>query len=372
MIKHVLLIIIGLLIITIHSNAQPSQALEDLVARIVQPYLEEDNTHQLQVGIIERGYTYHYSFIGNKQPNIDKVDSTALFGIGSVTKIFTTSLLAAMIAQNIIKLNHSITDYLPDSVVTANKRLQKITIEQLATHTSGFPKMPRNLPMKMKNKDNPYAYYRLQDAYEYLMSYKPSMNKKRIKALKKGKKIFTYSHFGMGLLGHLLENAADKNYNELLNQYIFQPLDVKDTGFLEEIASKKNILKGYDFSGNPKPQQHYASLGGSEALYASLRDLVRFTEANMKPTSEYSFLANCFNIKNKTDDKKVYAGLGWFIIERGKHKKFPLIYTHSGKTGGFSSYVAFIEATQTAVIVLSNSTNKVDEYGISILELINR
>lgn len=372
MIKNALLITLCLFLLSHSAKAQPSQALEDLVARIVQPYLEEDNTHQLQVGIIERGYTYHYSFMGNKQADIKKADSTALFGIGSVTKTFTTALLAAMIDEKIVKLDDSITKYLPDSVVTANNKLQKITIEQLATHTSGLPKMPRNLPMKMKNKENPYAYYELQDAYEYLMSYKPMMDKKRTKTLKSGNKVFVYSHFGMGLLGHLLENAASKTFNELLAQYIFEPLGLKDTGFLGVLPSRENILEGYDFAGNPRPRQHYASLGGSEGLYASLRDLVQFTKANMKPTSEYTFLADCFNIKKETDDKKVYAGLGWFIIERGKHKKIPLIYTHSGKTGGFSSYVAFIEATQTAVIVLSNSTNKVDEYGISILELINR
>ncbi len=372
MIKRTFFLLLCFFPASIFMNAQPSQALEDLVARIVHPYLEKDNTHQLQVGIIERGYTYHYTFKGKNVMNLEKKDSTALFGIGSVTKTFTTALLTAMIADEMVKLSDPITNYLPDSVSNVNGYLQKITIEQLATHTAGFPKTPRNLPMKMRDKDNPYAYYELKDAYEFLMSYKPLMDKRHIKALKNGDKIFAYSHFGMGLLGHLLENAAEKNYEELLQQYIFEPLGLKDTGMLQSVASDKMVLEGHDFAGNIQPRQHYASLEGSEGLYTSLRDLVQFTKANMKPTSDYAFLDECFKVKNETDDKKVYAGLGWFIIERGQNKKYPRIYTHSGKTGGFSTYVAFIEATQTAVIVLSNSTNKVDEYGIGILELINR
>lgn len=372
MIKNKLVFPLCLLLATTFLNAQPSIVLEDLVTRIVQPYLKEDNTHQLQVGIIERGYTYHYTFTGKNIANLEESDSTALFGIGSVTKTFTTALLAAMIADGVVNLTDAITNYLPDSVTAANHKLQNITIEQLATHTSGFPKTPRNLPLKMRDKNNPYAYYELQDVYDFLMSYRPIMDKKHMKALKKGEKVFSYSHFGMGLLAHLLENAAKITYDELLQQYIFEPLELQESGMLDKRVAEEVVLEGHDFAGNVLPRQHFASLGGSEGLYSSLRDLVKFTKANMNPTSNYSFLEECFNVKNETDDKKVYVGLGWFIIERGKNKKYPRIYTHSGKTGGFSTYVAFIETTQTAVIVLSNSTNKVDEYGISILELINR
>ena len=370
MIKNKLFLLIFLIFTNSFLKAQPSIVLEDIVARIVKPYLEDDNTKQLQVGIIERGYTYHYTFVGDNASNIQTSDSTTLFGIGSVTKTFTTALLAAMIADKVVKLTDPITNYLPDSITTANLHLQKITIEQLATHTSGFPKTPRNLPLKMRDKNNPYAHYELQDTYDFLMSYKPVMNKRQAKASKKGKKVFSYSHFGMGLLAHLLENAAEKTYSKLLQQYVFNPIGLKDTGMSDDIEPSETILEGHDFSGNTLPLQHFASLGGSEGLYASLRDLVKFTQANMKPIADYYFLNECFNVEKETDDKKVYTGLGWFIIERGK--QHPRIYTHSGKSGGFSVYVAFVEATQTAVVVLSNSTKRVDEYGISILELINR
>ena len=372
MLKYVFTTILLCIVQTVFISAQPSQALGDLVAQIVAPYLEEDNVFQLQVGIVERDYNYHYTFVGNTKTDTVKTDSTALFCMGSITKTFTTALLVAMVEDNLLQLQDPITNYLPDSVVIANNRLQKITIEQLATHTSGFPKTPRNLPLKMKRKENPYANYKLKDVYEYLMTYQPSMNKKRIKALKKGENLFVYSHFGMGLLGHLLETAGGKPYDDLLQYYIFEPLKLKDTGLLESVESKETLLEGHDFVGNIKVQQDYASLYASEGLYTSLRDLLQFIKANMKPIAPYGFLSSLLERKSRTDKKKIDVGLGWFIIDRGNSKKYPPIYTHSGKIGGFSTYVSFIEKTQTAVLVLSNSSRRVDDIGITILELINR
>ncbi|MEZ4883485.1 MAG: serine hydrolase domain-containing protein [Chitinophagales bacterium] len=371
MVKRPIFIAILCFFTAISGQAQPSQALKGLVKQIVDAYSEEENMQQLQVGIVEGGYTYYYQFEGADKIEKTKTDSTLLFGIGSVTKTFTAALLAAMVAEGVVKLENSIALYLPDSVVSANSILKNITLEQLATHTSGFPKMPRNLPFKMKNKEDPLADYQLRDAYQFLMDFTPAIDRKHIQALRKNEKVFLYSHFGIGLLGHLLETAGRKSYTKLLQQYVLKPLNLKDTKLVENLLPNEGA-QGHDFSGNVELPLKYASLYASEGLYSCLRDLLQYTKACMSQDVGYSFLKECFEIKNDTDLKKNHVGLGWFIIERGNQKKYPFIYTHSGKTGGFSTYVAFIEKTQTAVVVLSNYNRRVDDIGIAILELINR
>ncbi len=355
------------------SNAQPSKALQKHIERIVQPYLKEQNTFQLQVGILERNYPYHYLFAG-ESTEIAPKDSTALFGIGSVTKLFTASLLAAMTAKGIVKIDDSIIEYLPDSLALANPHLQKITLQHLANHTSGLPKMPKKLPLQLSNKQDIYANYLLEDVYRFLMSFRPPMDKKYRRAIKKGKKIFLYSHLGMGLLGHLLEVAGEKPYTELLREYLLHPFGIRSMYLSDSILENAKRLEGHDFAGNIEAPKHYASLYGAEGGYTSLEGMLQLVKATMGTSSTFqnTFLKSCLTVQNQTDRRDVSMGLGWFIIHRTNSKKYPPIYTHSGKVGGFSTYVAFIEATQTGVVVLSNCSKRVDNLGIQILELINR
>lgn len=355
------------------SHAQPSKALQKHIERIVQPYLEEPNTFHLQVGILERNHTYQYLFTGGGTPITPK-DSTALFGIGSVTKLFTASLLAAMNAKGIVNINDCIIKYLPDSLALENPHLQKITLKHLASHSSGLPKMPKKLTPQMGNKQDIYANYSLEEVYQFLRDFRPPMDKRHRRAIKKGKKIFLYSHLGMGLLGHLLEVAGEKPYSELLEEYLFHPLDIRSMYLPDSILENANRLEGHDFAGNIEAPKRYASLYGAEGGYISLEGMLQLLKVTMDTsyTTQNTFLKSCLTIQNETDRIDVSMGLGWFIIHRGSPRRNPSVYTHSGKIGGFSTYVAFIEATQTAVVVLANSTRRVDNIGIQILELINR
>ena len=67
--------------------------------------------------------------------------------------------------------------------------------------------------------------------------------------------------------------------------------------------------------------------------------------------------------------KFVLVGYGWYIAERGR--KYPPMVTHSGRTGGYSNFIGFVKETQTAVILLANAAERVDQVGIDILEVLN-
>ena len=74
--------------------------------------------------------------------NNSTVNQNTIFGIGSATKVFTTTLLADMVQDGLIKLNDPIDKYLPSNVKVPQYNGHKITIEDLATHTSGLPEFP--------------------------------------------------------------------------------------------------------------------------------------------------------------------------------------------------------------------------------------
>lgn len=354
--------------------SQPSQALQGLVENIVLQHFETDHQpHGMVIGILDEGYTYYYNYGTFSATDSAKIDSSTLFHIGSITKVFTTSLLMQMVADSLVQLRDPISQYLPDSVTVANPMLQYITLRQLATHTSGLPREPYNIPFTLVDKANPYANYTLKDAYQFLMTFKPlSPKKKRKKIKKKPKATFKYSHFGMGLLGHLLENAAGKRYKTLLNDYILQPLQMSATTMPPEKGLFERIAPGHYFNGKPAPPQYYASLQASEGLYSNLSELLRFVAANMDTTQTVlpNILQKTHDAQINTNMKYVKVAYGWYTIDQGK--KMPRMLTHSGRTDGYSNFVGFVKETQTAVVILSNSSNRIDRIGFNILELLNR
>jgi CubicO group peptidase (beta-lactamase class C family) len=103
-----------------------------------------------------------------------KVNSDTLFEIGSVTKTFTTLLLQEMVEGGRMKLEDPVAKYLPKSVKMPTRNGKQITLLQLATHTSGLPKIPDNLDPK--HADNPYGDYTVEKMYAFLSRYKSSRN----------------------------------------------------------------------------------------------------------------------------------------------------------------------------------------------------
>jgi CubicO group peptidase (beta-lactamase class C family) len=94
------------------------------------------------IGIVDANGTQFYSNGKISNTNNTTVDQNTIFAIGSNTKVFTTILLAEMVEDGLIKLNDPIDKYLPPNVTIPQYKGHKITIEDLATHTSGLPEFP--------------------------------------------------------------------------------------------------------------------------------------------------------------------------------------------------------------------------------------
>jgi CubicO group peptidase (beta-lactamase class C family) len=159
------------------------------------------------VGFVDPNGTRIFSF-GNMSKaagahNIPVNEST-IFHIGSITKTFTTLLLAGMVKQGIINLNDPIEKYLPTGVKVPDYKGHKITIEELATHTSGLSEFPSNYGgflLKARILDpnyNPNSYTAKQ-LYQALSNFTLTSEPGST---------YLYSNFGMGLLGHILSLRA--------------------------------------------------------------------------------------------------------------------------------------------------------------------
>src|SRR5258708_19431887 len=170
------------------------------------------------VGVLEpsgrRIVTYGSAARDDKRP----LNGDTVFEIGSVSKVFTSLVLADMVRKSEVALTDPAAKYLPASVKMRERGGQQITLRDLATQTSGLPRLPSNL--RPKDSANPYSDYTPELLYRFLSGYKPTRNP--------GSK-YEYSNLGVGLLGHVLARRAGTDYETQVRTRISDPLTLTAT-----------------------------------------------------------------------------------------------------------------------------------------------
>src|SRR6476646_118609 len=127
------------------NNSSTTFKITDQIKRLINALVDKNKTNAaIAIGSIDLNGTQFYGHGKISNTNTTTVDQNTIFAIGSITKVFTTTLLADMVNQGLIKLNDPIEKYLPSNVKVPNIKGHKITLEDLATHTSGLPEFPSN------------------------------------------------------------------------------------------------------------------------------------------------------------------------------------------------------------------------------------
>jgi D-alanyl-D-alanine-carboxypeptidase/D-alanyl-D-alanine-endopeptidase len=198
------------------------------------------------------------------------LDGDTLYEIGSITKVFTALLLADMAQRGEVKLDDAVAKHLPTEVKVPQRDDRAITLVDLATHTSGLPRMPANFPSR--DLTNPYADYTAGLLYAYLSSH----------ALTRTPGAgFEYSNTGFGLLGHALSRRAGIDYETLVETRICQPLGMKSTRIALSPELRTRLAAGHDVDLMPAANWDFAVLAGTGALRSSANDLLTFLAANL-------------------------------------------------------------------------------------------
>lgn len=339
------------------SRGSATSRLDAYIDSVALAYSRKGHTHALAIGVISDGKTSSYYYGETENGNKQLPDENTLFEIGSISKTFTATLLAYLAQTQLLSIDDTITNYLPDSVA-ANPDLRRITLKQLANHTSGLPRMPANIEATAAAHPlDPYKDYTQADLYSFLVSYK---------ATTPPDSIYLYSNLGYGLLGDILSTIYDKSYDEMIQKIICQPLDLKNTTEFPNPDSQY-VAKVYNEDGQETPLWTFDAFAAHGSLKSSVNDLLTYAKAHFKmPETDLEHaLARTrqFTYFNPPDTD---IGLGWHMNLMGDE----LIYWHNGGTFGSSSYMAFSPDRKMAVIVLSNTAEPVDSVGVSILNSI--
>lgn len=284
------------------------------------------------------------------------LNGDTIFEIGSVTKVFTSLLLADMVQRGEVALTDPVAKYLPAGVKMPERNGRQITLEDLATHTSGLPRVPSN--MKPKDAANPYADYTVAQLYEFLSSYQLTRDI--------GSQ-YEYSNLGGGLLGHVLALRARMDYGELVRTRITGPLGMKDTVIALSPELKARLAMGHDDKLKTVANWDLPTLAGAGAIRSTANDMLTFLGANIgyTKTALAPAMAAMLTARRPTGSPGLEVALAWHIFTVDGQD---LIW-HNGGTGGYRSFIGYDPKSRIGVVVLSNAETSagVDDIGLHLL-----
>jgi serine-type D-Ala-D-Ala carboxypeptidase/endopeptidase len=219
-------------------EGDPQGAHRARVTAHVQPLVDGELVAGIVVGLYDAGKPEIYGF--GKGPGSKPPDGRTLFEIGSVTKVYTGLLLADAVQRKEVELDTPITELLPPGVTAPVHDGTVITLHQLATHSSGLPRLPPSLVAADRSPD-PYARYGEDDLFRDLVA-------TRLEHAP-GEQI-GYSNYGAGLLGHLLGRRIGGGYAEAMQTRILAPLGLADTYLVVPAAAKPWLFGPWREKGN--------------------------------------------------------------------------------------------------------------------------
>jgi CubicO group peptidase (beta-lactamase class C family) len=248
-------------------------------------------------------------------------DEGARFEIGSITKTMTGTVFAWLLVGDEIEPSTTIADWLD----VAGTPSAAITLEQLATHTSGLPRLaPNAFTHAGFDQADPYAAFGAGEAVAGLRAVEELAAP-------------GYSNFGFQLLGLCLERATGRPLADLFRDVLFEPLGLPTATVLTHDDHDDHGLRAATRDGTLMPPWHLL-LPGPGGVVADLADAVRYGLAVARPPE--SRLGDAIRLATE-------RGLGWVTRPDG-------VVRHSGGTAGCRSMLAIAPASGRVVAAFVN------------------
>ncbi len=289
-----------------------------------------------------KGDSVNFAIAGKAEPG-GIPPERRVFEIGSISKVFTGLLLAIAVEDKKVRLDSTLRELLGADFDFADPVVGKITLLQLATHTSGLPRLPDNMGPDPDSAQDPYAGY----------------DRKKMESFLAGVKLegeppypASYSNYGVGLLGELLAEAYGKSWGDLVKEKITVPLGMKDTMAVPGEDQRRRLAPPHQGKekGHSWTFQAFAGAGG---LRSTAEDLVIFGQAIAAPekTPMPAAIRGMLARRAPYDDMGTEIGLGIIIGKLDGERE----YIHSGGTGGYRSVLQVIPAKESVRVVLINN-----------------
>jgi CubicO group peptidase (beta-lactamase class C family) len=356
------LILIWLTVLSYTANCED---IPDRIARIFQQaHIKHHFSGVLLVA--QKGKPIYYGAKGFRDIRTGApLQKTDIFELASVSKQFTAMIIMMLKDQGKLKFDDHADKYI-------NIKYHNITIRQLMNHTSGLPDYQEIMDKywdksKVAGNEESIAYL---NKYGGSIHFQPGSD-------------YEYSNTGYLLLASIAEKVSGKDFVELCRNWIFIPLQMKDTDIRtnEQKKNTANFAMGHVYV---KELHHYARadsfpssdytiwLGnrkGPGRISSTAEDLLKWDRAlyTNKLVSQKT-LNEALTTSTLTDGLPCDYGFGWMIDQNPKLGK--VVY-HSGDNPGYHTYfVRFVDRDYTIVLLNNNDSEEMINIIGSITEAL--
>ncbi|WP_245583658.1 serine hydrolase [Salinimicrobium xinjiangense] len=264
--------------------------------------------------------------------------------IGSITKQFTAVLILQLVEEGKLELDKPISKYLPEYNGPA---ANVVTIHHLLNHSSGIPSYTSFPAFFQEQSRDPFT------PVEFVKTFADSTLQ-----FSPGEK-FSYNNSGYFLLGHIIEEVTGKSYEQVLQERILDPLDMKDTGYDHHATILKNRAAGYEKRGNDYINAPYLDMSipyAAGSLYSTAEDLYKWGRA-LYGDKILSDDSKELMFSPQIVDGDAHYGYGWSIanLPVGKSGDSLPIVAHGGGINGFNTLIVRLPREDDLIVLLNNT-----------------
>jgi len=255
----------------------------------------------------------------------------AKYEIASLTKAFTAMAIVQLEATGKLKTS----DHVSNFYLQAPAAWNRITIEQLLTHSSGLPN--NDLHDFNKGIAVPYTPDELITTFrDRPLKFSPGTD-------------WSYTNTEYYLLAYIIEKVSGEKYGAYLAHHIFEPLGMKNSGFVPTTAVVSHLVQGYAHDGVVFRHRDYFDRSleiGAGGVYSTASDMLRWSQAlDGNTLVPASYMQQIF----KGDNKGNY-GYGWFVTSDSHGQRI----WHEGSDPGYAAFIIRRPAQQLLIVALSN------------------
>lgn len=261
---------------------------------------------------------------------------STIFHIGSLTKQFTAAAILLLVEMGKIKLDESVTQYLPDC-----EKWEKVKVLHLLAHTSGINNYT-DWDNYWKISKNLTSSKIIQIAKNQKLQFQPGSD-------------FEYSNTGFVILGAIIEVQSGCSYAEFIKKNILEPSDMRSSGVHDEnCILNANMARGYCLNDEGEDliedhSENIAATSSDGSMYSTVEDLAKWSDVLDGKSNVLS--KKILNLMMKPGQGGYGYGLEIDKIWGEKRVQ------HSGSIAGFNSYFCKYLENNLLIIALSNNLN---------------
>lgn len=334
--------------------AQPAAVPLDSLARAL---AAEAGLPSLVVGVT-RGGAREVVALGAIDGAGTAPDAHTLYEIGSVSKVLTSLALADAVVRGETTLETPVADLLADSVEVGAHPAGPIRLVDLATHTSGLPRLATNAFLGADFFD-PYAAYDAAKLVAFLRTVGPASAPGTA---------YAYSNAGAGLLGYALAQRAGTDYASLVRERVLAPLGMRETYVTVPDSLAGRLATPHGQNGAPVPPWTFLEpTVGAGGWRSSAADLLTLAEAALDPEATPLAEALRLSLAPRFDigDGRT-IGLAWHLLPVPQNPD-RTVALHNGATGGFVAFVGAVPEVGVGVVVLTDRQAEIDGFALDLV-----